>query len=176
MFLKKCSFAIRVWFGLTPPPPPPVMVKDHIFTKKELDPSLIRSIKNFFKSPGSWHECRLIYGLHFVYSFFLSFIQKKVFLVSNKFSSQVSGIFWPFWPQELEVGGCRPLYLLVQYISPQISGQAKSLYHWCRLLFWLDISQVFRKTKNIREGLKKKSWLLTNLAGPPHPLPPSWHS
>ena len=35
-FKKQCSFAIRVWFGLTPPP---VMVKDHKFTFF-LDPSL----------------------------------------------------------------------------------------------------------------------------------------
>ena len=35
---------------------------------------LIRSIKNFFKSPGSQHECRPIYGLCFVYIDLLSFI------------------------------------------------------------------------------------------------------
>ena len=36
---------------------------------------LLDTVKNFFKSPGSPHEC----GLHFVYIDFLSFIQKGGF-------------------------------------------------------------------------------------------------
>ena len=39
---------------------------------------LIGSI-NFINNPVSWHECRPIYGLHFVYIGFLSFIQKGGF-------------------------------------------------------------------------------------------------
>ena len=47
-----------------------------------------------FQNPGSWHECRPIYGLHFcIYRFFLSFIQKRGFWGSKIISSQVSGIF-----------------------------------------------------------------------------------
>ena len=38
---------------------------------------LIGSVKTFFKIPGSWPECRSIYGLHFVYIDLLYFIQKK---------------------------------------------------------------------------------------------------
>ena len=36
----------------------------------------------------------------YIYKFFLSFIQKRVFWGSKKISSQVSGIFWPFWPSK----------------------------------------------------------------------------
>ena len=37
---------------------------------------LIGSITTFFKNPGCWHECRPIFGLHFVYIGFLSLIKK----------------------------------------------------------------------------------------------------
>ena len=56
---------------------------------------------NFSKSPRSWHECRPIYGLHFVYiGFVYPLYQKRGFWGSKKCSSRVSGIFWPFWPSK----------------------------------------------------------------------------
>ena len=59
-------------------------------------PLVYRIPLNFFKSPGSWHECRPIYGLHFVYIGFFILYTKKGVLVVQKKLSQVSGIFWPF--------------------------------------------------------------------------------
>ena len=45
----------------------------HFFTCLVLSDPL-----KFFKSPGSWHECRPIYGLHFVYiGFFYPLYKKK---------------------------------------------------------------------------------------------------
>ena len=54
---------------------------------------LIRSIKNVFKSPGSWHECRPIYGLHFVYiGFFVLYTTNGVLGVQKNFITS----FWHF--------------------------------------------------------------------------------
>ena len=60
---------------------------------------LIGSVKNFFKSPGSWHECRPIYGLHFVYIGFFILYTKKGFWGSKKIASQVSAFFGHFGHQ-----------------------------------------------------------------------------
>ena len=76
MFLKKCSFAIRVWFGLTPPP---VMVKDHIFTTKKLTLPLQRLLV-FWGSFYSW-------GLDFLNG------QNIYFLFTKKYRDSIFLIF-----------------------------------------------------------------------------------
>ena len=53
--------------------------------------------KNFFKSPGSWHECRPIYGLHFVYIVFYPLYKKGGLGGPNKFHHEfLAFFFWPF--------------------------------------------------------------------------------
>ena len=53
----------------------------------------IGSVKTFSKGPGSWHECRPIYGLHFLYIGFYPLYKKGFFW-------GVSGSVWPFWPSK----------------------------------------------------------------------------
>ena len=55
---------------------------------------LIGSVKTFFKSPGRWHECRPIYGLHFVYiGFFYPLYKKGVFGGPKKFHQRFLAFF-----------------------------------------------------------------------------------
>ena len=53
---------------------------------------LIRSV-HFFKSPGSWHECRPIYGLHFVYIGFFPLYKKGGFGGPKHFHHQFLVVF-----------------------------------------------------------------------------------
>ena len=58
---------------------------------------LIGSVKKKFKSPGSWHECRPIYGLHFVYLVFFYPLYKKGFFGGpNKFHHEFLAFFGHF--------------------------------------------------------------------------------
>ena len=59
---------------------------------------VLSDLLKLFKSPASWHECRPIYGLHFVYIGFLSFIKKGV-LGSKKFHSKFLAVFGNFGHQ-----------------------------------------------------------------------------
>ncbi len=60
---------------------------------------LIGCVKTFFKSPGSWHECRPRYGLQFVYIGLLSFIQKRGFVGPKKFHHKFLEFFGHFGHQ-----------------------------------------------------------------------------
>ena len=69
---------------------------------------LIGSVKTFSKVLGVGMNVGPY--MDYIYRFFLSFIQKRGFWGSKQISSQVSGIFWLFWPSKWLIFKARTLF------------------------------------------------------------------